>query len=74
MWEGGGGSMTPTHIETNRFGTCLVICAPIHTNTHTHTLTYAQALWGYPPFKPWLGEGGGCLSFSHMFFTGGREA
>ena len=48
-------------METNTFGTHLVICAPspqhtrIHTLKHTHTLTWALAVYVYRPFKPGSG-------------------
>ena len=61
--------MTHTRTKTNRFGSCLVICAPTHTHIHTHThIDIAQVLRDYPAFKLWLG---GCLSFHPKFFTVG---
>ena len=60
--------MTHRHIVTITFGTCLV--THTHTHMHAHILTLARALWGCPPFKRWLGGGGGIFAFV-THFSGG---
>ena len=64
--------MTHRHMETIRFGTCLVICARADTHTHARThFDIGTGTVGVPYLQPLSGGGGLC--FCHTFFSGGLE-